>query len=141
MSWYPDPYEVDTKGRFQPRALGLSYVMKGLRGPVAWSAAVCCTFAGVDCLMEGLRDKHMESTWVNSTIAGAASGAVMGMITRRVDVMTTSALGVGILMGLLEFNNSMTEHAQLPRDPLPPGENKNSVLDGLKKKYPEYKNL
>jgi hypothetical protein len=139
LSWYPDPYRYDAKGRVFSKALGLSYTLRNLRGPVLWSSLICSTFTGVECLMESLRG-HDSETWVNSAVAGAVSGVVMGAISKKFDVMAATAFGLGGLMGMVEFNGQTTVSAKSSVVP----ESKDgelSIVEGLKTKYPEYKHL
>lgn len=146
LAWYPDPYEWDIKNTRRPRALGLSYFLSGIKRPVLYGSLVCATYSGVECVMEQLRDESKSSTWVNSAAAGAASGMVMASMTGRFDVMASTALGLGILMGMVEYNGQNVavdpEHASRKWDGiLPPRHKDSEVLQELKKKYPEYKDL
>jgi hypothetical protein len=137
LSWYPDPYRYDAKGNVHSKALGLPYMLRNLRGPVLWSTLVCSTFTGVECLMESTRH-HDSDTWLNSAVAGAVTGVVMGAISKRFDVMAATALGLGGLMGMVEFNGQTTVSVKSPPSPK---EGELSIVEGLKEKYPEYKNL
>ena len=144
LSWYPDPYRYDVKNTRVPFAHNMSYVVRHLRGPVVWSGLICGVYGLVDCVMEQVRDPSKTSTWVNSTVAGAASGLVMGGMSRRFDVMATAALGVGIVMGMVEYNGQggkSNRQAEKERFQwwLPAGDSE-SVKE-LKEQYPEYKNL
>jgi hypothetical protein len=144
MAWYPDPYRFDVKGTIINKSLNMKYILSGLRAPVLWSALACGTFAGVECIVEQLRDETKESTFFNSSAAGAATGIVLGSITKRVDIMATSALGLGMLMGLLEYNGQKMQQdaegnairiggAILAKD--------SATVNDLKQKYPEFKDL
>ena len=111
-----------------------------------WGALVCATFSLTECVVEQMRDEQKESTYVNATVAGAATGAVMASMTRRIDCMSASALGTGMLMGMIEYygpyvqsNAYHIEQNWIPT--IPPGEKESDIVKGLKEKYPEYKNL
>lgn len=146
LAWYPDPYRFGHKGTVVPKAQNVQYLLRGLKGPMMWTTAVCGVFSLTECLVEQLRDETKQSTHWNAAIAGAASGLVMGSLTRRLDIMATSALGMGILMGCVEFNGqtyvSDLEYAEYKwngRAPLQQVES--DELKALKEKYPEYKHL
>ena len=146
LAWYPDPYRFDVKNTVTNYALDARYIMRGLRGPVMWASVVCGTFSLVECTVEQLRDEAKESTWVNSSIAGAAAGMVMGSMTRRLDIVATSALGLGLMMGMVEYNGqtyvSDEEHATTKWDTrLPAKSEESETLKALKEKYPEFKDL
>ena len=144
LSWYPDPYQYEVKNTVYSRSLGLRYVLAGLQRPVLWASLVCGTYSGVECILEQMRDEAKSSTWVNSAVAGAASGVVMASMTKRFDVMAATALGVGALMGMVEYNGQTTASDKLYtfvqwRGILPTEYKESSTLEELKKKYPEYK--
>jgi hypothetical protein len=145
MSWYPDPYRFDYKGTVVPKRLGLPYLIAGLRSPTLWASLICGTFSGVECIMEQTRDESRSSTWVNSAVAGAVTGAMIGSMTKRLDVMSSTALSLGMLMGLVEYNGSKVvsdvDHAKTKHIVLPVKHVESSELDGLKEKYPEFKQL
>jgi hypothetical protein len=94
--------------------------------------------------MEGLRDEDHQSTYINSAVAGAAAGLVMGSMTKRMDIMATSALGVGLLMGMAEGNGQRLVvdkgHSAIKWNAALVKENETTVND-LKEKYPEFKHL
>jgi hypothetical protein len=146
MSWYPDPYRFDYKGTVVPKALGIPYVIAGLRSPTLWASMICGTFSGVECVMEQMRDESRSSTWVNSATAGAVAGAMIGSMSKRLDIMSTTALSLGMLMGMVEYNGSQTvsdiEHAKAKWEhSLPVTHVESNELEGLKEKYPEFKQL
>jgi len=93
LAWYPDPYRFDVKGTVVPKAQGLRYIIRGMKAPMMWTALVCTTYSGVECVMEQLRDESKSSTWLNSATAGAAAGVVTGSMSKRFDIMATTALG------------------------------------------------
>lgn len=146
LAWYPDPYRFDIKGTVVPYAQNLRYILRGMKGPVMWASVVCGTFSMTECVMEQMRDEAKESTYVNATVAGAVTGLVMGSMSKRIDIMATSALTMGILMGMVEYNGqtvvSDPEHANAKWNALIPRIEKESpTVQELKQKYPEYKNL
>jgi hypothetical protein len=146
LAWYPDPYRFDVKGTVSPYALNVSYVLRGLRAPVMWASVVCGTFSMTECLMEQLRDEGKASTYVNASVAGAATGLVMGSMSKRIDIMATSALSMGVLMGMVEYNGQTTisdpEHANIKWNSMAPFiETESSTVKELKQKYPEFKDL
>jgi len=146
LSWYPDPYAYDVKNTRRPFALGLRYVLGGLKAPILWSAVVCGTYSGVECVAEGMRDATHEATYLNSAVAGAAAGMVMGSMTKRLDVVATSALGMGALMGMIEYNGqtvvSDKQHASRKWDmALSQTTPDSTTVSDLKETYPEYKDL
>lgn len=146
LAWHPDPYMFDVKNTVVPRALNLQYILRGLKAPMMWSTAVCGVFSLTECLVEQLRDESKHSTHWNAALAGAASGLVMGSMSRRLDIMATSALGVGLVMGMVEFNGqtyvSDLDHAERKWDErMPLQEPESDTLKALKEKYPEFKHL
>lgn len=146
LSWYPDPYRFDVKNTKVDYNIGFRYVMRNLKAPIAWSAIVCSVYSLVDCTVENMRDESHASTWVNSAVAGAAAGVVIGSMSKRLDVMATTALGVGTLMGMVEFNGqhyvSDKAHAKDKWEGvLPPKTKETSIVEALKEKYPEFKGL
>lgn len=83
---------------------------------------------------------------VNSAVAGAAAGMVMGSMSKRIDIMATSALGLGMLMGMVEYNGQSAigdaEHANRKWNALLPAQSKASTtVTELKETYPEFKDL
>jgi hypothetical protein len=140
VCWYPDPYEIDSRGRVHAFRFTLRYILRHMQKPVAYGALACGVYSGVECLMEQTRDEYKERTFVNATVAGAAAGMVLGATTRRFDIMASSALGMGVLMGVLELDaHCMAAHAKGHPVGAEP-ETKTSV-NSLKAMYPEYKGL
>jgi hypothetical protein len=146
LAWYPDPYRFAHKNTVVPKALNLSYLVRGLTAPVMWSTAVCGVFSLTECLMEQLRDEAKESTHWNAAVAGAAAGLVMGSMSKRVDIMATSSLCLGLTMAMVEFNGQtylsdpMKTKIKWMSNPIP-DEQESETLKGLKEKYPEFKHL
>jgi Tim17/Tim22/Tim23/Pmp24 family len=140
-AWYPDPYEVDSRGRWREVKLGLGHLIRSSRKPFILGTIICSTYSGVECLLEQLRDPHKESTYVNAGIAGAVSGVMMGSLTKRFDIMACSALGGAIVMGVSEFNahyNALVARGESPVEKVPVSKTSEKSLKEL---YPEYKNL
>jgi hypothetical protein len=147
LTWYPDPYRYAAKGVEVPKALDWHYVLRNLKAPVAYAAVTCSVYSGVECLVQDLRNNHANSytnptsTWQNSAVGGAAAGAVLGSMSRRLDIMSVSALGVGMLMAMLEFNAHYKVAKQVsPETTIIKSSNTPPVsVVTLKQKYPEYK--
>ena len=145
LSWYPDPYRYDVKNTRVPFSLNAAHMIRNMKGPVVWGGLVCGVYGLTECIFEQMRDSAKESTWVNSSLAGAAAGLVMGGMTKRFDIMATSALGVGILMGMVEFNgqggNGQSAKRELGVDWWLPTTAESASCKELKEQYPEFKNL
>ena len=101
---------------------------------------ICSLYSGVECTMEQFHDEKKEKTWLNASVAGAVCGFVMGGMTKRFDIMSTSALGLGMAMGLVEYsgarsasNTTDTPYGYEPEMP--------TTVKSLKEKYPEFKKL
>ena len=136
LAWYPDPYRYSYKGveKFYP--LDFRYVMRNLRAPVMFASLAWAAYSGVECTVENLRDESKSSTWVNSMAGGAAAGVVLGSMSGRMDVMSASALGVGMLMAMVEYNS----HFIASEQGVVPSETGPSVAE-LKKIYPKFKEI
>ena len=144
LSWYPDPYRVDSRGVTVPKPQDLAYVLRHLKLPVAWGALACTTYSGVECVMEQLRDESKSSTWLNSAVGGAATGILLGSMTKRIDYMAASGLGMGLLMGLLEYGEwaaVAAADAAKKSTPLSNTTTNPVTVASLKEKYPEFKDL
>lgn len=136
IAWYPDPYLNAHKGTEVFHPLDFRYVLRNLKAPVMWGTLVCATYSGVECTLENLRDESKSSTWVNSAAAGATAGFVMGSMSKRLDIMCTSALGVGLLMGMFEYNSHYVAAEQGTL-----ATNRGPSVAELKKKYPKFKEI
>ena len=136
LAWYPDPYRYSHKGTEVFYPLDFRYVLRNLRSPVIFASLTCATYSGVECTIENMRDESKSSTWVNSMAGGAAAGMVLGSMSKRFDVMSTSALGVGLLMAMVEYNSHFiaAEGGTISSNPGP------SVAE-LKEKYPKFKEI
>lgn len=145
LTWYPDPVRFGYKGTMYEIAYDMAYNLQAMRKPVIWSTLVLGTFSAVECLTESLRDPERESTYVNAFAGGAAAGAVMGTMTKRFDIMSVTALSLGILMGMIEYNGQRTHDPEIMEKKLSMRitfeEEESSELQALKEKYPKYKHL
>jgi hypothetical protein len=67
---------------------------------------------------------------------GAAAGVILGSLSKRLDVMASAALGIGLLMAMVEYNSHFIAvgASEVPTAMGP------SVAE-LKERYPRYKNL
>ena len=80
--------------------------MQTMMRPAVALSAVGLTYAGVESFLEEMKGSHHKDPW-NATFAGAAAGLVMGgFFTRRFDIASMTALGVGLVMGMVEVNGS-----------------------------------
>lgn len=136
LAWYPDPYRYSYKGTEHAYATDFRYVLRNLPGPVIFASLTCATFTGVECMVENLRDEAKESTWVNAMAGGAAAGLVMGSLSKRFDIMSTTALGTGLLMAMVEYNShyKATEQGLV-------AVNRGPSVAELKERYPKFKHL
>lgn len=96
--------------------------------------------------MEQIRDESKSATYVNAATAGAVAGAMIGSMSKRLDVMSATAFALGIAMGMVDFNGSKTvtdlEHAKVMWEhTLPAKHVESGEVAALKEKYPEYKQL
>jgi hypothetical protein len=145
LSWYPDPCRFDVKGTVVPKALTFQHILGGLRAPILWSSLICATYGGVECIMEQLRDETKQKTSINSAVAGAAAGVLMGSMTKRIDIMATTGLGLGLLMGMIEHNGQTMQQEQAKCAVTVTGNSTDAKesprAEELKKLYPEFKHL
>ena len=105
-------------------------------------AVVGSTFSAVDCLAETARNK--KDSW-NAVLGGMATGLVMGSFTKRVDYMTVTALGMGLVMGALDYSGPDTtakpmEVKERMHGVMPQTHKESDELAQLKEKYPKFKN-
>ena len=136
LAWYPDPYRFTYKGTEYFYPLDFRYVLRNLRSPVIFTSLACATYSGVECTIENMRDEAKSSTWVNAMAGGAAAGVVLGSMSKRFDVMSTSALGIGLFMAMLEYNS----HFIAAEQGLVSSNTGPSVAE-LKERYPKFKDL
>ena len=144
LTWYPDPVRVSHKGVVIPVAHDIPYILRALKKPFGWATMSLATFTGVECLVESMRDPNKESTYINAMAGGAACGALMGSMSKRFDIMASTALGMSLLMGMADFNGQRIsidpaafEKTECMRLSLT--EEESDTLKALKEKYPEFK--
>ena len=141
-AWYPDPIQAGSKkfgaaiAKTEARAL-----LRTIIRPTVWFAAVGSSFAAAECLAEASRNKKDS---LNAGFGGIVSGAVMGSIFRRADIMTASAMGCGLLMFALDFSTPDTVVDQdlvfhKMYDSLPEKHEESATLNALKEKYQKFK--
>jgi hypothetical protein len=147
MAYYPDKMVYAPKGTvtFGPPR-GLAYMTKTIIRPAVAFSAVTVTYAMVESLAEEMRGSHYKDPW-NSALAGAAAGMVLGgFVARRFDIASMSALGTGLLMGLVDFNgpsiicDPITQQAKHFPSKISTQFDESEELKSLKSKYPAYKN-
>jgi len=142
--WYPDPtQEISTSKKFgaavmktEPRAW-----FRGLVRPAVWFTAVGSSFAVAECFAEVARNKRDS---LNAGFGGVVAGAVMGSISRRADLMVSSAIGCGILMFGMDYSTSNIaadrgDVFHKMYDTLPEKHEESATLRALKEKYQEFK--
>lgn len=139
VAWYPDPIVSTPKGVIIQKT-SFAAVGRSLMRPAVWCALAGCAFSAVDCIVESSRNK--KDHW-NSVAGGMAAGLVVGATTKRFDIMTTTALGMGLLLGVMDGLGGATvadpikvRHKQ--RDVLPAQHQESEALKGLKEKYPKF---
>lgn len=147
MAYYPDKMAFSQKNTvtFGPTR-GLAYITKTTIRPAVVFSAVTVTYAAVESLAEEIRGSHHKDPW-NSAFAGAAAGMVLGgFLARRVDVASMTALGTGLLMGMVDFNgpsaicDPVSQHAKHFPSKISTTFEESEELKGLKAKYPDFKN-
>lgn len=136
LAWYPDPYRYTYKGQEIFTPMDFRYVLRNLKGPIVYAGLVCATYSGVECTMENLRDESKANTWVNSMAGGAAAGVVLGSMSKRLDVMSVSALGVGLVMAMVEYNSHF-----IAAEPGTISDNRGPSVAELKERYPKFKEI
>jgi hypothetical protein len=116
-----------------------------LRPAVAFSA-VGVTYAAVESFLEEMKGSHHKDPW-NSAFAGAAAGLVLGgFFTRRFDIASMTAVGTGLVMGMVEVNgpnvicDPVTQAAKKFPASFSAKFEESEDLSDLKEKYPSYKN-
>ncbi len=146
MAYYPDKFVFAQKGTISSGpARGLNYLKHIVFRPAMIFSAVTVTFAASESLLSEVRGSTTKDPW-NSTLAGAAAGMVLGgFVTRRFDIATTTAIGTGLMMGLVDFNGSNmicdpeAKEARCFPTKVPTVFEESEELQGLKEKYPAYK--
>lgn len=146
MAYYPDKFIFAQKGTISSGpARGVNYLKHVVFRPAMIFSAVTVTFAASESLLSEVRGTTTKDPW-NSTFAGAAAGMVLGgFLTRRFDIATTTAIGTGLMMGLVDFNGSNmicdpeAKEARCFPTKVPTAFEESEELQGLKEKYPGYK--
>jgi len=147
VAWYPDP--VVSAKRFGDTVhksvdtSDLRAIVRMVSRPALWFSAAGGSFAAAECLAESARGK--EDSW-NSVIGGAIAGAVIGSKTGRFDIMTATAVGMGLFLGILDFSGPDTvwnkdELRYKMHGVLPQKHRESEDLAALKEKYPKFKDL
>ena len=147
MAYYPDKFVFAQKGTITSGpARGLKYLQHVVFRPAMIFSAGTVTFAATESLLSEIRGTTTKDPW-NSTLAGAAAGLVLGgFITRRFDIATTTAIGTSLMMGLIDYNGSNLISAPAGKEARSFPSKVSTVfeeseeLQGLKEKYPAYKN-
>ena len=142
LAWYPDPI-ADAKGSVKGHSL--KGIMRTIARPTFWMSAAATAFAAAECTAEAARGK--KDSW-NASIGGLAAGAVLGATTKRFDMMTSSALGMGLFMFALDMTGPSTVHESGREElhyrrngTLPEKHQESEALSALKTKYPKHANL
>ena len=149
-AYYPDRFTYGHKGTVLPGpARGIDYLKMNVMRPAVYFSLIGITFAAVEGFMEEVRGNKslVKDPW-NTAVAGFASGMVMGgFYTRRLDVASMTGLGIGLLMGAIEFNgpsliaDAKTQKERMFSEKVPVKFEESKELAGLKEKYPAYKDL
>lgn len=146
MAYYPDKFIFAQKGTISSGpARGLIYLKHVVFRPAMIFSSVTVTYAVTESLFSEVRGTNPKDAW-DSTLAGAAAGMVLGgFLTRRFDIATTTSIGTGLMMGLLEFTGSSMicdphgKEARCFPTKVPIAFKESEELQGLKNKYPAYK--
>jgi Tim17/Tim22/Tim23/Pmp24 family len=145
VPWQPDPVDHFPKGvvRFRDN---WKFFRSGFARPMAAFASVGMAYAGVECLMESVRDPEGTSKHWNAAAGGFAAGMVMGAMTKRIDVSLVAGLGSSMLMGGVQFSglhyvSNPYAMAMKVGGKWPTQWKESPELAALKEKYPEWKDL
>jgi hypothetical protein len=142
IAWFPDPLP-SAKGITVVGRTAASAVAGSLLRPATYMSLAAASFCFVECMSESMRNK--KDSW-NSVLGGFAAGMVMGSVTKRFDIMTSMALGTGLVMGTTDFIGPSTvvfpvEKKERDFGVLPKTHVESEALAGLKEKYPKFKDL
>ncbi|CAB9520591.1 expressed unknown protein [Seminavis robusta] len=145
VPWQPDPVEYFPKGVIKMRD-NWAFFRSGFARPMAAFSTVAMTYAGVECMMESLRDPEQTSPHWNSAGGGFAAGMVMGAMTKSFPVALVAGFVNGAFMGGLSFNglhyiSNPHQMAMKVGGKWPTQFRESKELAALKEKYPEYKDL
>lgn len=144
-AYYPDKFAFSHKNTVAAGpSRGMEYLRHTMLRPAVAFSVVGVAYAGVESFLEEVKGSHQKDPW-NSAFAGAAAGMVLGgFFTRRFDIASMTALGVGVVMGMVEVNGP-----NVLCDPVAQGVKKfpksfsakfdeSEDLSDLKEKYPSY---
>jgi hypothetical protein len=111
--------------------------------PAVWTGLVAAAYTFTECSMESARQS--KDSW-NAVYAGMVAGFLIGTTTKRFDVATSTALGMGLLMGLADLTgpgiNWERAHGIEPNLGVRPKKwQESEQLTELKEKYPKFKDL
>jgi len=145
LAWFPDPITSSKRFGGVSGKSDIRAVARSLARPSFWMASAAASFAAVECLAEKSRGK--QDSW-NAALGGMAAGAVLGSMSRRADIMTSSALGMGLFLFALDFSGPSTIQESKQKElnekmygVLPLQHKESDALSALKKTYPKFKNL
>mmetsp|Transcript_7845 Transcript_7845/g.7419 ORF Transcript_7845/g.7419 Transcript_7845/m.7419 type:complete len:193 (-) Transcript_7845:103-681(-) len=143
LAWYPDAITSGTRfggviGKTDKRA-----IIRSLARPALWMSSAAAAFAAVECGSESVREKKDS---FNAMLGGMAAGFVIAATTRRVDIMTSAAFGMGLFMFALDMTGESTvfnrdEVKEKMHGVLPTKHQESAALSALKDKYPQHKGL
>mmetsp|Transcript_18934 Transcript_18934/g.46897 ORF Transcript_18934/g.46897 Transcript_18934/m.46897 type:complete len:195 (+) Transcript_18934:37-621(+) len=146
-AYYPDKFAFSHKNTVAAGpSRGMEYLTHTMLRPAVAFTAVGVTYAGVESFLEEVKGSHHKDPW-NSAFAGAAAGMVLGgFFTRRFDIASMTALGVGLVMGMVEVNgpnvlcDPVAQEAKKFPSSFSAKFKESDDLSDLKAKYPSYKN-
>lgn len=143
LAWYPDSVSSEKRfggvvGKSDKRA-----VFRAVARPALWMSSAAAAFAAVECSAESMREK--KDSW-NAMLGGMAAGMIIGATTKRMDIMTSAAFGMGLFMFALDMTGESTvynpdELKNKMYGILPTDHKESPALSSLKDKYPQHKNL
>lgn len=146
MAYYPDKMAYSQKGTITiGPSRGLTYITRTTVRPAVVFSAVTVMFAAVESMAEEMRGSHHKDP-LNSAVAGAAAGMLLGgFLARRIDIASMTALGTGLLMGMVDYNGAspicdpiIAHYKHFPTKVSTTFE-ESANLKNLKSKYPEFK--
>ena len=107
-AWAAPPVS-EGKGFAAARSLSSEFpqVVKLMGRHTAAFGFVAATFAAGDCISESVRHKVDP---LNGFVGGALAGALLGIQTKRLDIMCGTALGLGIATAVLDLNGPKIVH-------------------------------
>lgn len=142
-AWYPTDYiERLSKERAKEVNRMMASYWRPLAGPVFWMTTAGATYKGAQCLSEYVFDKDRSRPWWNTAAGGAASGMVIGAMTRRFDYGAIASLTLGVTFFLSGLSDAYRTDQRATPHILFKDEYKTEVTDkSLQEKYPEFKDL